>query len=124
MNSANSNIMMRHSLGGGLASAAALVSGFHTNTFNAAGLSTATISHANAARIEVNNNYDVLQNYSQLIHAYITENDFLDTLIQTPLAMRALGIRTILEDATQIPLNGHSMTQVFYGLMYRYCYGV
>jgi Protein of unknown function (DUF2974) len=49
----NENVMITgHSLGGGLASAAALAGGRDAATFNAAGLSDATIARANAIRTD------------------------------------------------------------------------
>jgi Protein of unknown function (DUF2974) len=45
-------MMTGHSLGGGLASAAAIASGRDASTFNAAGLSSATIANANKTRTD------------------------------------------------------------------------
>jgi hypothetical protein len=107
-----------HSLGGGLASAATIVSGFSANTFNAAGITDMTIALANSTRLDAN--YLMLQNPKALINAYITENDILDAG-QWGIGLQALGNRIILEDEYLfITITAHKMSQVLYGLMYRY----
>jgi len=111
-----------HSLGGGLASAASVVSGFASNTFNAAGLSPMTITQANIERsiLSLPPLVDpVIQNCS-FITAYIAENDPLDTWYLCSFSFRALGVRIFLQDEYWLPLTAHSMRQIYYGLLYRY----
>jgi hypothetical protein len=107
-----------HSLGGGLASTATIVSGFVANTFNAAGLSDMTKALADSARIDVG--YFALSNPSTIINAYITENDILDAA-QWVIGLQALGNRIILEDEYLFTaFYAHIMSQIFYGLMNSY----
>jgi hypothetical protein len=95
-----------HSLGGGLASTATIVSGFSTSTFNAAGLSDMTKALADSVRIDVG--YFALSNIRLLINDFVTENDLVNTLLY-PLGLQALGQKIILQDENIIPLTTHSM---------------
>jgi len=113
-----------HSLGGGLASAATIVTGFTTNTFNAAGLSNATIATAHSKRQSAG--YSMLQQPELLVTPYISENDWLNTILY-PLGLQAFGYnhKYILQDeqwVVFVELEAHSMTQIHYGLMYMYVY--
>jgi len=112
-------MMTGHSLGGGLASTATLVSGFRANTFNAAGLSSNTITEAANLRSSIGGT--TLVNPENLVMAYRTENDALNT-VQYPLGLMAFGERIVLQDHNWMPLTTHSMIYVLYGFMYRYKY--
>ncbi len=67
-----------HSLGGGLASAASIVSGFHAYTFNAAGLHPDTVGGMNLA------------NAASLIDAYKVDYDILTWVQESTVAVMFL----------------------------------
>jgi hypothetical protein len=82
----NNTVFTGHSLGGGLASAASVVSGFRADTFNAAGLLRSTLqrtSHDNA---------------SELIDAYYLDWDILSTVQDSIWSLQdAIGYRQIMD---------------------------
>ncbi len=78
-----------HSLGGGLASLAAIRTGLHATTFNAAGLSSQTASRYNRT----------LNNSSVLIHAYYSSYDVLSLLQDYSPLPNAAGQRISLGTA-------------------------
>jgi hypothetical protein len=111
-----------HSLGGGLASAASLVSGFHADTFNAAGIHSATVPRFlnGAAPLGNANN----------ITAYRTESDELTEMQEGNTvvgwgAANAAGTAYWLEDEAEDSKTdyqsekwlGHSMLMVMQGLL-------
>jgi hypothetical protein len=129
-----------HSLGGGLASAATIVTGFTANTFNAAGLSSTTINDANTTRMGVGM-FTPITNPSSFISAYITRDDglnkvqYLGSLIPGAGYSQALGTHIIIENENNnvfltilspiigtvlTSIEAHKMPQIFYGLMYQY----
>ena len=114
-----------HSLGGGLASVATIVTGFSTNTFNAAGLSFTTVLSAHARRLGAG--YFLLPDPELLVTPYITENDWLNSGLYL-VGLQAFGFdhRYILQDEQWVVLEfeAHSMTQIHYGLMYMYNYNI
>jgi len=97
-----------HSLGGGLASAAAVVTGFHALTYNAAGLSTDTLYRRNLAGkvLEINGqNIEIVpgsiaryQNAAGLIDAYYVDFDALSNFQDfAPGIVSALGTRHLMD---------------------------
>jgi len=89
----DSTITTGHSLGGGLASAAAVVGGFHADTFNAAGLSRATLLGPDGTELYSGalNNYD---NAQTRIDAYFLDYDILSYVQdKVDLLPDALGFR-------------------------------
>jgi hypothetical protein len=77
-----------HSLGGGLAAAAALVHGLHATTFNAAGVHAATVRHHGGS----------LDNAGALIEAYRVRGEPLSYIQDSGLRVGSLPIGWIMPD--------------------------
>lgn len=99
-------LLTGHSLGGGEASAGAVVTGLHAITFNAAGLNSSTIAPYGAS----------LANGPSLIKAYYIRGDILTTMQAILPIPGAVGTRIPLNptfgDAIQGPVHLHTMNSV------------
>lgn len=87
-----------HSLGGGLASLAALISGKRAFTFNAAGLSGGTMSK-----------YGVSDKPKSNIQAYVIDGEILNSLLG-PMGQGALGVQHKLKAVTPVPIGAPGST--------------
>jgi Mbeg1-like len=102
-----------HSLGGGLASAAALATGSPAVTFNAAGLSDQTLRDLG---FSPNQEREIASD--GLVRRYDTQHDILTNLQQNvlPFLPRAVGSELRISDSTLNPINAHSMSTVIQGM--------
>ncbi len=86
-----------HSLGGGLASAASLISNVRADTFNAAGLNLKTITDFDPTLNSLQYNDNLFKNWAEsLITAYVVDWDLLDFLQKKWRAPTAVGKRVTL----------------------------
>ncbi len=93
-----------HSLGGGLASAAACVSGFNAFTFNAAGLHSNTIANSNYGSAAISR-----FNNPTMINAYYSEYDLLSALQDYTTLPNAIGTRIELDSEHDFAMVGSSL---------------
>jgi len=102
-----------HSLGGGLASAAALATGTPAVTFNPAGLSDQTLRD-----LGFSPNQERAIASDGLIRRYDTQHDILTNLQQNvvPFLPHAVGTEIRVGDSTLNPVNAHLMPTVIQGM--------
>lgn len=102
-----------HSLGGGLASAAAVVSGLEAITFNAAGVNPATLTRWDVQKCEIGNIA------KKLVTAYYMEHDILSFLQDNSPAPNALGNRIMLKGRERLPISmGFYTGQLEFGIRF------
>jgi|694.fasta_scaffold00010_116 hypothetical protein len=96
----NNTVFTGHSLGGGLASAASVVSGFRADTFNAAGLLRSTLQRTSLGNPYPGNPIELARydNASELIDAYYLDWDILSTVQDSIWSLQdAIGYRQIMD---------------------------
>lgn len=124
-----------HSLGGGLAALAAVSTGLHATTFNAAGITESEIRIAEYLRTgETSSAADLgaivadlpgfafLMNrygpdtYTDLVDAYHTDNDAISLVQESGLAADAIGRQIVVPSGVLDPRKAHDLDAIRYGL--------
>lgn len=103
---AGQTVFTGHSLGGGLASAASVVSGIHADTFNSAGLMRTTLQYDENGNTVSGNPFELAQydNSMALIDAYCLDWDILSFVQDKTPLQDALGRRILMDGSLDLDI--------------------